>query len=298
MIERIIVKEKRAVAGLFGLISILGTVSAETPRLVTIGGAATEIVFALGAGDWVVAVDTSSSYPEAARQLPQVGYVRNLSPEGVLSREPDLVIATGAVGPPQARQLLERVDVPMLWLPDPVGVADFRESVRMVASRLDLESAGERLLETVDAQLAEAAERVEAFADERPRVLFLMEPPGSGAGGMAGGRETRAATLIELAGGANAAAGSTGFQPISPESLLAMNPEVILIGRSSAHGGGSGAAQSLLESRALAGVAAIRREAVFEVPLSDLAFGPRLGEAVLRWNACLQTARERKESAN
>lgn len=297
MIERIIGKGKRAVAGLLGLVSILGTASGETPRLVTIGGAATEIVFALGAGDWVVAVDTSSSYPEAARQLPQVGYVRNLSPEGVLSREPDLVIATGAVGPPQARQLLERVDVPMLWLPDPVGVADFRESVRMVASRLKVESAGERLLEEVDAQLAEAAKRSEAFAGERPRVLFLMEPPGSGAGGMAGGRDTRAATLIELAGGSNAA-GSTGFQPISPESLLAMNPEVILVGRSSAHGGGSGAAQSLLESRALAGVAAIRREAVFEVPLSDLAFGPRLGDAVLRWNACLKTASERKESAN
>ena len=69
-------------------------------RIVTIGGAATEIVFALGAGSSIVATDLSSIYPPQARELPMVGYVRNISPEGVLSMEPDLVIATGALGPP------------------------------------------------------------------------------------------------------------------------------------------------------------------------------------------------------
>ncbi|NBB80730.1 MAG: ABC transporter substrate-binding protein [Verrucomicrobia bacterium] len=272
------------------LAMVLPTAQGAETRLVTVGGAATEIVFALGAGDQVVAVDTSSTYPESVRQLPQVGYVRNLSPEGVLSMAPDLVIATGAVGPPAARKLLERVDVPLLWLPDPVGFADLRQSIRMVAARLERESAGDELLKTIKAQLATARERAKAFGSDRPRVLFLLEPPGPGAGGMAGGRDSRAAALVELAGGRNAVEDFSGFQPVSRESLLSINPDVIFIGRSSAHGGGAGAAKSLLEDTTLAGVAAVQRDAVFEVPLSDLAFGTRLGEAVLRWNSYLTEA--------
>jgi iron complex transport system substrate-binding protein len=289
MIHSIFIR-KISASFLLVLALVVQTVRGEAPRLVTVGGAATEIVFALGAGHQVVAVDTSSTFPGAVRQLPQVGYVRNLSPEGVLSMEPDLVIATGAVGPPAARKLLERVDVPVLWLPDPLQFADLRQSVRMVASRLDREPAGNDLLETIESQLATARERAESFGSNRPRVLFLLEPPGSGAGGMAGGRDSRAAALVELAGGRNAAGDFSGFQPVSRESLLSMNPDVIFIGRSSAHGGGSGSAQSLLEDNALAGVAAVQRDAVFEVPLSDLAFGPRLGEATLRWNSHLLKA--------
>lgn len=70
----------------------------------------------------------------------------------------------------------------------------------------------------------------------------------------------------------------------------AEHPEIVRVGRRIAASRAGPVAGRVL--------AAIRREAVFEVPLSDLAFGPRLGEAVLRWNACLETARERKESAN
>lgn len=290
MVELINKKRSWLVSVLLGLTLLHVHARGESPRLVTVGGAATEIVFALGAGDWVVAVDTSSTYPDRARQLPQVGYVRNLSPEGVLSREPDLVIATGAVGPPQARKLLERVGVPMLWLPDLMGVEDLRMSVRMVAQQLELEAAGERLIERIESQLSLAGERAGALVGERPGVLFLMETPGSGVGGMAGGRDSRAATLIELAGGRNVARAISGFQPVSRESLLSMDPEVILIGASSVHGGGSGATRSLLESEPLSGLAAVQRGAVFEVPLSDLAFGPRLGEAVIRWNAHLAEA--------
>ena len=74
-------------------------------RIVTVGGAATEIVFALERGDDVVGVDLSSTFPESVRDLPQVGYVRSISAEGVLALEPkeDAEVARAAVQPQQAQ---------------------------------------------------------------------------------------------------------------------------------------------------------------------------------------------------
>ncbi len=260
-------------------------VSAESQdRIVTIGGSATEIVWALGAGKSVVAVDLSSTYPPQVRNLPQVGYIRQISPEGVLAMNPSLIVASGALGPPPARQMLERVKVPVVWLPDPVKVDDLRESVRLVAEKLNRPQEGEKLLQKIDGQLNEAQKRAEKQLREKPSVLFLLEPPGSASGGMAAGVDSRADTLIRLAGGRNAAQKFSGFQPISRESILAMNPDVILIGQSAGHGGSPASIETMLKSKALAGVGAIRQNAVHAVPLDDISFGPRLGEAVLRWN--------------
>jgi hypothetical protein len=80
----------------------------ETERIVTVGGSATEIVYALGAGGQAVGADTSSVFPEEARKLPQVGYQRQLSAEGVLSLKPTLVVMTEDAGPPAANSLVGR----------------------------------------------------------------------------------------------------------------------------------------------------------------------------------------------
>ena len=60
----------------------------------------TEAVYALGAESMLVATDTTSLYPEAATRTPKVGYMRQLSAEGVLSLKPNAVIATTEAGPP------------------------------------------------------------------------------------------------------------------------------------------------------------------------------------------------------
>lgn len=67
---------------------------AVVKRIVCAGGAMTEIVFALGHGDTVVAVDTTSWFPyEHVSKLPKVGYFRSLAAEGLLSMQPDLILA-------------------------------------------------------------------------------------------------------------------------------------------------------------------------------------------------------------
>src|SRR5215510_4110890 len=72
---------------------------APAKRVVSIGGDVTEIVYALGAQAQLVGVDQTSVYPDAVHALPQVGYLRNLSAEGIISLKPDLVLAAKAAGP-------------------------------------------------------------------------------------------------------------------------------------------------------------------------------------------------------
>ena len=82
-------------------------------RIVTIGGSITEIVFALGAGKSVVAVDWSSNIPSKVTDLPQVGYVRQLSSEGILSMSPTQILTTTDIGPPKVIEQIKDVGLTM-----------------------------------------------------------------------------------------------------------------------------------------------------------------------------------------
>ncbi len=73
--------------------------TAKMPRIVSVSGATTEIVYALGAEKQLVGTDTTSLFPAAALQTPKVGYMRQLSAEGLLSLKPDAVIGTTEAGP-------------------------------------------------------------------------------------------------------------------------------------------------------------------------------------------------------
>ncbi len=70
-------------------------------RIVSLGGAVTETLVALGEEDRIVARDATSTWPARIRDLPDVGYIRALSPEGVLSMRPDLILAEEAPDRPR-----------------------------------------------------------------------------------------------------------------------------------------------------------------------------------------------------
>ena len=103
------------------LVPFGAAVRAETEapsRIVSLGGSVTEIIFALGQQDRLIARDTTSTYPVAALDLPDVGYVRALSPEGVLSVDPDLILAIEGSGPPETMEVLQAANVPVVMVPE------------------------------------------------------------------------------------------------------------------------------------------------------------------------------------
>ena len=104
--------------------------------IVTVGGAITEIVYALGLEDRLVGIDTTSLYPpQALQQKPNVGYMRQLSAEGVLGLNPELILATAGLGPEgNARRARARRRCRSSWCPRRFSEDGILERIRIVAA--------------------------------------------------------------------------------------------------------------------------------------------------------------------
>lgn len=248
----------------------------DTSRLVTIGGAVTEIVYALGAGLQLVGVDTSSTYPEGAMQLPQVGYQRALSAEGVLSLRPSLILATAEAGPPAALSQVRAAGVTVLAVPSVYTVDGVRTKIRLITTALGREAQGERLLHALANDLAEAM-AVRRHRQGNPKVLFIYA---RGAGTLnVAGLGTAAAAMIHLAGGRNAVTGYEGYRPLTAEAVVAAAPDVVLIPARGLESVGGIDGLLTLPGMALT-PAGSRRRVIAMDDLSLLGFGPRMGQAV------------------
>jgi len=247
-------------------------------RIVAVGGAVTEIVYALGLEDRLLAVDTTSLYPAAATELPNVGYMRQLSAEPILALGPDLVLAIEDAGPPAALDQLRDAGVPVVVVPEDYTPEGVLEKIEMVAAALGVEAAGRELRDRVGGELAVVRQ---AFADvpERPRVLFLLTISKSRTP-VAAGRKTSAEGIITLAGGTNAIDGFESYKPLSPEAAVAAAPEVLLIGERSLDLLGGMEGLLAVPEISLTPAAKNQRVVVMDT-LFLLGFGPRTAQAAV-----------------
>lgn len=251
-------------------------VAADTPRVVALGGDITETIYALDAQRALVGVDSTSLWPAAARDLPDVGYVRQLAAEGVLALRPSLILATHDAGPPPVLAQLREAGVRIETMPatrTPEGVV---AKVRQIGRALGREAAAATLAQRLATQYAELSKAV-AGMQGHPRVLFLMATEGSP---KVAGRETAAASAIMLAGGIPVADDFIGYKSVSPEALVALAPDVIVLmrEREDAVGGMEGVLR--LPGVALTPAGRARR-IVFVDGQALLGFGPRHAEHAL-----------------
>jgi iron complex transport system substrate-binding protein len=247
-----------------------------TQRVVTVGGGVTEIVYALGAGARVVAVDTTSIYPAAVSKLPNVGYMRTLSAEGVLSLRPNLLLATSDAGPAPALAQIRSAGVPVTVLPNAHSFESLLANVRTAAAALSTIDDGERLAKRLQADWSATEAQVKA-SPARPRVLFIFA---HGGGAMqVGGQETGADAMIRYAGATNVAAALKGYKPLTPEAAIAMAPEVVLITDEGM--AALGGPDRLWAQASLAQTPAGKAKRVVSISaIRLLGFGPRMPEAV------------------
>lgn len=200
--------------------------SGDQVRLLTLGGSVTEIVVALGAENQLVARDSTSTYPPSVMDLPDVGYVRALSPEGVLSVAPELILSERGAGPAETIAVLEAAGVEFVTMPDDPTPQGVLNKIDAVAMALRLPDAGAALRQDVAAGLAAATARATAVTD-RQRVLFVLSLQSGRV--MAGGEGSSAEGIIELAGGVNAATGFDGYKQMTDEAVIAAAPDLILM---------------------------------------------------------------------
>ncbi len=248
----------------------------DASRVVSIGGSITEIIFDLGEESRLVGRDTTSVFPEAAHTLPDVGYMRALSPEGVLSVNPTAIIAVEGSGPREAIDVLKKASVPFVFVPENYTVESVSEKIRIVGKALGVDNKAEKLSAKVEKELA-AAQAETKDIKTRKRVLFVL----SAAGGkiMAAGTKTAANGIIELAGAENVVTGYSGYKTMTEEAILTAQPDVILV----MDGGGPRTTSDadLLANKAIAATPAGQTKNIVRMGGQYLlGFGPRTAEAV------------------
>ena len=247
-----------------------------TQRIVTIGGDITEIVYALGAGDRVIARDTTSSYPAEAANKPDIGYMRALSAEGVLSVKPDLIIAVEGAGPKDAITLLESASVPIVIVPERRSGDSIVAKIKLIADILGESERGNKMATTLDARFTALETAIAKIpAGERKKAVFLMSM--NGGKPMAAGQKTAADAMIQLAGGINPMAAVEGYKPASDEALIAAQPEVVVMMNSAS---GAPKPEVVFDSPALRSTPAAKNQALVAMDgLYLLGFGPRTADA-------------------
>ena len=155
----------------FALLTALPLVAfaAAQEKIVTLGGDVTEIVYALGADSSLVARDSTSQWPQAANALPDVGYLRQLNAEGILSMRPTLVLASDQAQPSLALKQVERSHVRVITVPGRNDLSVIDEKIRIIAEATHREAQGESLRRSL--RQAVAALPAEPL---NKRVLFIL----------------------------------------------------------------------------------------------------------------------------
>lgn len=253
-----------------------GVAPASAARIVTVGGAVTETVFALGLGDRVVATDTSSTFPPAAVARPKIGYQRTLAAETVLSFRPELVLLSAEAGPAAAIDQLRAAGVRVELVSEAHDGKSAAARIRALGELLGKRAEADLLAAPVEAVAAPAA------SASPPRVLFLYARGGGVA--MVAGEPSPISEMIKLGGGVNAITAFAGYKPLSGEAVIAAAPDFILMPERGLASIGGAAKLWEMPGLAQTPAGAARRVVAIE-DLLLLGFGPRLPAAVAQLRA-------------
>lgn len=244
----------------------------ENVKIVTIGGAVTEVLAGLGMESNLVGVDMTSTYPESVKAKTQVGSSHNLNVESIIAAKPDYVISLEERGikPEQATQL-EQAGIKVWVIKQEYTIDGTKKLINTLADSFQKQDKAQEMIAAIDKSIAELPKY-----DTKPKVLFIYA---RGAGTLqVGGTGTPMATMIELAGGTNAGTDFADFKPLTAEALVKMNPDMILLfesGMQSLQG-----AEGLLKAPGVAQTTAGKNKAFIMMEGGLLSgFGPRVGDA-------------------
>jgi iron complex transport system substrate-binding protein len=243
-------------------------------RVVSLAPSLTEIVFALGRGDWLAGVTDFCDYPPEARSRPKIGGSMTPDLERVVSLRPDLVLATDTGNPREALAQLARLRIPVFAV-KPEGYAGILASAEAVGRALRAEREAVALVRDIRDRVAAISRAVAHRV--RPRVLYLVwtDPL------IAAGPATYIHDLMEMAGGENVVRErSVPYPRLSWEEVVGAAPEVILV---ASHRDGPDGPSIGEVWRGWQSVPAVRSGRIIAVPGDTIHRpGPRVVEGVER----------------
>ncbi len=243
-------------------------------RIVSLSGAITETIAALGKGGEIVGRDVTSTYPTDLDAL-DLGHPRSMTIEPILSVTPTLVIASENGMNPDLAKKIKESGLKTEWITQEYSVEGTKNLIKNIAAIVGV-SDFQNILDKIDADINQIRP-----IKQKPKVLFIYA---RGAGNlMVAGTGTPMDAIINLAGGQNAVRDFSDFKPLTPEYLIQENPDVILLfdtGMKSMDG-----IEGVLNVPGIKQTNAGKNELIISVDGGLLSsFGPRVGEAALELN--------------
>lgn len=262
---------------LIGIVAFSKENKTNQPRIITLNGAITEMVCALGHQDKIVATDVTSTFPSTLK-VKDLGHVRTLSIESIMALKPTLILATEKDMNPDLASKLKASGVKTHIFKQEFSLQGTKNLIQEVATVL-----GEKNFTALQSAIDKKVKTAKAIPS-KPKVLFIYA---RGAGMlMVAGKNTPVDKMIALAGGQNAVTGFENYKPLTPEALLANNPDYILFfdkGLQSV-----GGLEGALKIEGLAKTKAGKNKNIIAMDGALLSgFGPRVGEGVVELNQLL-----------
>lgn len=199
------------------------TIDKAPERIVSLAPSNTEILFALGLGDRVVAVSDFSDYPSEAKEKPNIGVYPAPNMEQLVDLSPDLILAAEIQTDEVILQLEER-GFPVFVLA-PQTIDELLESITLVGKITGQNGEASQLVAEMQDRIDAVTEQTDSLPQgQRPRVFYIVwhDPL------MAPGFGTFQDDLIRKAGGINIARDIDGWTTISLEAVIQANPEVMI----------------------------------------------------------------------
>lgn len=243
-------------------------------RIVSLAPTVTEILYAIGVGGRVAAAADPADYPPEASKLPRVGGWFTPSAEKTLAAEPDLVIGSRG-NPPEFLASLRKAGCAVFTI-DPKTLDDISSAIRSIGAITGADAGAARVVEAMKRRLASVASKVEGVPQEKRPTAFMivgLNPIWTAGSG------TFQDEAIRAAGGRNIAAELEGFRPFSTESLLAADPEFVLLPVTP--GDRDGMKRTALSDPVLKRLSAVREGRLVLLEANPIMRpGPRIAEAI------------------
>lgn len=247
----------------------------DSVKIVSLNGTISEIVAGLGLEKNIVGTDITSNYPESLKSKPKIGHNRRINAEGVLSLQPNIVVGIAKEVSPQLAAQFRSSGIRLILFNQEFTPKGTKDLIRAVGDSLHHTLKVDSLTKAFETELAEAQKHINN--PKKPKVLFIYA---RGAGTMmVGGTGTPVEKVIELAGGTNAITEFAEYKPLTSESLVKANPDVILLFDDGLES--LGGANGLLGVQGVSQTNAGKNKRFVTMKGELLtSFGPRLGQAV------------------
>ena len=199
----------------------------DTSRVVAAGGSIAEMLYALEAGGLIVAVDSTAAYLPETSALPSVGYVRNLSAEGILALKPSLILGEHDMGPAEVLNQLSSVEVEVKRVDERHSTQGIIDKFVCVARILGKEDVAQDILRGRLAGVLTSLEKANEASTDLPRAALVLNFVDNQP--IVAGANTSGDGLLRMAGAQNIFSDIEGWKPLSRELLIAANPEHLVL---------------------------------------------------------------------